>query len=297
MKIPIEGPLTVEKEPLNYWVSYNLLHGNYKLFTSERRKEMSKDTFQLQDKVVAITGASSGFGYHFAQVLAQKGAKVVVGARRKEKLEQCVKEIEQAGGYAKACELDVLEKESVSNFLETTIETYGACDVLINNAGVEAGAKTYQTTEEEDWNYVIDTNLKSAWLASKIYTDLVIKKEFPSGNIIMISSITDSRTIKGQFSYAVSKGGLTRMTEVMALEAAKFNIRVNALAPGYFLTDLSRLLLESQMSEEFKRGIPMRRFGEFPELDGPLLLLASDASRYMTGSVVVVDGGHICSSL
>ena len=258
---------------------------------------MSKDTFQLKDKVVAITGASSGFGYHFAQVLAQKGAKVVVGARRKDKLKQCVKEIEQEGGHARACELDVLEKESISNFLETTIETYGACDVLINNAGVEAGAKTYQTTEEEDWNYVIDTNLKSAWLASKIYTNLIIKKEFSSGNIIMISSITDSRTIKGQFSYAVSKGGLTRMTEVMALEAAKFNIRVNALAPGYFPTDLSRLLLESPMSKEFKKGIPMRRYGEFPELDGPLLLLASDASRYMTGSVVVVDGGHICSSL
>ena len=131
----------------------------------------------------------------------------------------------------------------------------------------------------------------------KIHWDLIIKKEFKCGNIIMISSITDSRTIKGQFSYAVSKGGLTRMTEVMALEAAKFNIRVNALAPGYFLTDLSRLLLESPMSEEFKKGIPMRRFGEFPELDGPLLLLASDASQYMTGSVVVVDGGHICSSL
>ena len=109
---------------------------------------MSKETFQLQDKVVAITGASSGFGYHFAQVLAQEGAKVVVGARRKDKLEECVKEIEQAGGNAKACELDVLEKESVSNFLEAAIETYGACDVLINNAGVEAGAKTYQTTEE-----------------------------------------------------------------------------------------------------------------------------------------------------
>ena len=295
--IPIVGPLVLKKRLLNYWASYDFLCGNYKLIIGKHGKEMSKDTFQLKDKVVAITGASSGFGYHFAQVLAQKGAKVVVGARRKDKLKQCVKEIEQEGGHARACELDVLEKESISNFLETTIETYGACDVLINNAGVEAGAKTYQTTEEEDWNYVIDTNLKSAWLASKIYTNLIIKKEFSSGNIIMISSITDSRTIKGQFSYAVSKGGLTRMTEVMALEAAKFNIRVNALAPGYFLTDLSRLLLESPISKEFKKGIPMRRYGEFPELDGPLLLLASDASRYMTGSVVVVDGGHICSSL
>ena len=162
---------------LNYWASYDLLRGNYKLFIGKHGKEMTEDPFQLKDKVVAITGASSGFGYHFAQVLAQKGAKLVIGARRKDKLEQCVREIEQASGHAKACELDVLKKESVSDFLETAIETYGACDVLINNAGVEAGAKTYQTTEEEDWDYVIDTNLKSVWLASKIsvsYTHLTL---------------------------------------------------------------------------------------------------------------------------
>ena len=129
------------------------------------------------------------------------------------------------------------------------------------------------------------------------YTDRVVAHKQDGGNIIMVSSITDSRTIKGQFPYAVSKGGMTRMTEVMSLEAAKYNIRVNALAPGYFLTDVSRILLESPMAEEFVKGIPMRRTGNFPDLDGPLLLLASDASRYMTGSVLVVDGGHICASL
>ena len=193
--------------------------------------------------------------------------------------------------------LDVNNSESINTFLDQAYTKYGRVDVLINNAGVEAGAKTYQTTEEEDWDYVIDTNLKSAWMISKRYTERVLEHKQQSGNIIMVSSITDSRTIKGQFSYAVSKGGMTRMTEVMALEAAKFNIRVNALAPGYFLTDLSRLLLESDIADEFIKGIPMRRTGEFPDLDGPLLLLASDASRYMTGSILVVDGGHICASL
>ena len=113
----------------------------------------------------------------------------------------------------------------------------------------------------------------------------------------MVSSITDRRTIKGQFPYAVSKGAMTRMTEVMALEAARYGIRVNALAPGYILTDVSRLLLESDQSDTFMKGIPMRRYGEFDDLDGPLLLLASDASRYMTGSVLTVDGGHVCASL
>jgi NAD(P)-dependent dehydrogenase (short-subunit alcohol dehydrogenase family) len=169
--------------------------------------------------------------------------------------------------------------------------------VLINNAGIEAGAKTYMMIDENDWDSVIDTNLKSAWLMSKRFTERVVANELGGGNIINVSSITDTRTIKGQFPYAVSKGGLTRMTEVLALEAPRFGIRVNALAPGYILTDVSRILLESEQSPEFMKGIPLRRYGEFDDLDGPILLLASDASKYMNGSVLVVDGGHICASL
>jgi len=255
------------------------------------------EPFDIEGKVIAITGASSGFGHHFAGTLAAKGATTILGARRIDKLERRVAEITEQGGKAEALPLDVNNSESINKFLDQAYKKHGRVDVLINNAGVEAGAKTYQTTEEEDWDYVIDTNLKSAWMISKRYTERVLEHKQQSGNIIMVSSITDSRTIKGQFSYAVSKGGMTRMTEVMALEAAKFNIRVNALAPGYFLTDLSRLLLESDIADEFIKGIPMRRTGEFPDLDGPLLLLASDASRYMTGSILVVDGGHICASL
>ena len=255
------------------------------------------EPFDIEGKVIAITGASSGFGHHFAGTLAAKGATTILGARRIDKLEKRVGEITEQGGKAEALPLDVNDSESINKFLDQAYKKHGRVDVLINNAGVEAGAKTYQTTEEKDWDYVIDTNLKSAWMISKRYTERVLEHKQQAGNIIMVSSITDSRTIKGQFSYAVSKGGMTRMTEVMALEAAKFNIRVNALAPGYFLTDLSRLLLESDLADEFIKGIPMRRTGEFPDLDGPLLLLASDASRYMTGSILVVDGGHICASL
>jgi NAD(P)-dependent dehydrogenase (short-subunit alcohol dehydrogenase family) len=253
--------------------------------------------FDLSGQVVAVTGASSGFGRHFAGVLANAGAKVVLGARRREKLNARVEDITTNGGEAIAATLDVRDKGSIAGFLDSAYEQYGRLDCVINNAGVEAGAKTYHTIDEDDWDFVLDTNLKSAWLVSKLYTDRVVAHKQDGGNIIMISSITDSRTIKGQFPYAVSKGGMTRMTEVMSLEAAKYNIRVNALAPGYFLTDVSRILLESPMSEDFVKGIPMRRVGEFPDLDGPLLLLASDASRYMTGSVLVVDGGHICGSL
>ena len=256
-----------------------------------------QNTFNLENKVIAITGASSGFGHHFAGVLAANGATVILGARRREKLNAAVEEIKAAGGNAVAATLDVTDKASIEAFLDVAYTEFGRLDCVINNAGVEAGAKTYHTTDEEDWDFVVDTNLKAAWMVSKLYTDRVVASEQGGGNIIMISSITDSRTIKGQFSYAVSKGGMTRMTQVMALEASKYNIRVNALAPGYFLTDVSRILLESPMADNFVKGIPMRRVGQFPDLDGPILLLASDASSFMTGSTLVVDGGHVCASL
>jgi NAD(P)-dependent dehydrogenase (short-subunit alcohol dehydrogenase family) len=244
-----------------------------------------------------VTGASSGFGHHFAGVLAAEGAKVSLGARRRDKIAARVSELEALPGAAIGATLDVRDPESMRAFLATAEEAFGPIDVLINNAGVEAGAKTYMMIDEDDWDAVIDTNLKSAWLMSKFYTERVVANGQTEGNIINISSITDTRTIKGQFPYAVSKGGLTRMTEVLALEAPRFGVRVNALAPGYILTDVSRLLLESERSPEFMQGIPLRRYGEFEDLDGPLLLLASDASRYMNGSIVVVDGGHICASL
>ena len=151
--------------------------------------------------------------------------------------------------------------------------------------------------DAEDWDLVLETNLKGAWMTSKAYTEHVQASGAASGNIIMVSSISDRRAMKGQFPYAVSKGAMTRMTEVMALEAARYGVRVNALAPGYVVTDMNRWLLESADFESFRRAIPMRRYGELEDLEGPLLLLASDASRYMTGSVLTVDGGHVCASL
>ena len=253
--------------------------------------------FNLDGKHVAITGASSGFGHHFAGVLAGAGAAVSLGARRVEKVQARADEITASGGKALGATLDVTDKASAERFFAAAEAALGPVDVLINNAGIEAGAKTYMMIDEDDWHSVIDTNLKSAWLMSKLYTERVVANKLSGGNIINVSSITDTRTIKGQFPYAVSKGGLTRMTEVLALEAPRYGIRVNALAPGYILTDVSRVLLESEMAPEFMKGIPLRRFGEFEDLDGPLLLLASDASAYMNGSVVVVDGGHICASL
>jgi NAD(P)-dependent dehydrogenase (short-subunit alcohol dehydrogenase family) len=255
------------------------------------------DQFSLQGKNIVVTGASSGFGHHFAGVLANAGATVVLGARRVDKIQARVDEINGAGGRTLGIALDVNDAASSAAFLDGAEEAFGPIDVVINNAGVESGAKTFMTIDEDDWDYVLDTNLKSVWRMSKMYTERVAKGDQTSGNIINITSISAFRTIKGQFPYAVSKAGLIKATEIMALEGAKFGVRVNSLAPGYILTDVSRLLLESERSDDFRKGIPMRRYGEFEDLDGPLLLLASDASSYMTGSTIVVDGGHICNEL
>lgn len=254
------------------------------------------ETFNIENKHIAVTGASSGIGHHFAGILAAAGAKVTLGARRTDKLSARIEEITSKGGKAFAHKLDVQNQDSMEEFLSAAEEQYGPIDVLVNNAGIE-GPKSYLTLEQSEWDQVFDTNLKGAWLMSKLYSQRKIANKMDEGNIIMISSITDRRVIKGQFHYAVSKGAMTRMTEVMALEAARHGIRVNAIAPGYFLTDISRELLDSSFGKEFQKRVPMRRFGEFKELSGPLLLLASDASRYMTGSVITVDGGHVCSSL
>ena len=255
------------------------------------------DRFRLDGKTVAITGASSGFGHHFAGVLASAGARVVLGARRVEKIEARVAELRAAGARALGVPLDVRDAVGLARFLDAAWDEFGSLDVLVNNAGIEAGAKTYAMIDEQDWDDVFDTNLKSAWLASKLYTERVVGRGQAGGNIVNVASITAYRTIKGQFPYAVSKAALIKATEVMALEAAKFSIRVNAIAPGYILTDVSRVLLESPRSPAFEKRIPQRRYGRFEDLDGPLLLLASDASTWMTGSTIVVDGGHLCAEL
>ena len=255
------------------------------------------DLFRLDGMTAAVTGASSGFGHHFAGVLAEAGAHVVLGARRVDKIEARVEEIRQAGGSAEAVALDVNDRASLEAYLDRGFAARDGLDVLVNNAGVEAGAKTYTMIDEADWDNVMDTNVKSTWLATKLYTERVLERKQAEGNVVNIASITAFRTIKGQFPYAVSKAALVQATKVMALEGAKFGIRVNALAPGYVHTDVSKVLLDSARSETFVKGIPMRRYGEFEDMDGPLLLLASKASRYMTGSVVVVDGGHICAEL
>ena len=258
---------------------------------------MSAEIFRLDGRVVMLTGASSGFGHHFAAVLANAGAKVVLAARRLDALEVRAQQIRAAGGEAAAVTLDVRDRATMTGAFDFAERTFGPVDVLINNAGMEPGVQTFLTLDEADWDVVLDTNLKGLWLMSQEMVRRVAAHRLPGGCIVNIGSILGERQYKGVFPYAVSKAGVEQVTKLMALEAGRYNVRVNALAPGFFYTAVSARLLDSDLADDFKKGIPTRRTGEFHELDGPLLLLASDASSYMNGSIVVVDGGHSCRTL
>jgi NAD(P)-dependent dehydrogenase (short-subunit alcohol dehydrogenase family) len=254
------------------------------------------DLFSLAGKTALLTGASTGIGRHLAGVLSDAGARVVLGARSVDKLEERVAELSDSGGEAVALPLDVRDPDSISRYFDAAEAAFGPADILVNNAGVEAGVETYLTLAEHGWDNVLETNLKGLWLMSREFSSRTAAAG-AQRSIINISSILAGRQQKGVFPYAVSKAGVNQATKIMALEGAKLGIRVNALAPGYIYTNVSKALLDSDQADDVVRSIPQRRFGEFNDLDGPLLLLASDASAHMTGSVVVVDGGHSVSSL
>ena len=245
----------------------------------------------LSGQRILVTGASSdGFGAHFARLLARSGAHVVVAARRLEALEALVAEIRAGGGSASAVRIDVADLASVRD----AIKAAGAITTCINNAGV-AVTKRALDQSEADYDFVMDTNLKGAWNVATEAAKLM--RDAGGGNIINTASITGFHPAAGTGPYAMSKAGVLHMTRQLAMELARFNIRVNALAPGYFLTDINRDQLSGEAGEPLRKRIVMRRYGELPDLDGPLLLLASDASRFMTGSIITVDGGHLVQSL
>lgn len=251
--------------------------------------------FNLEGKIALVTGASGGLGRHFAGVLADAGATVAVAARRMDKITETVADIEAAGGKALGIEMDVTDKASISRAFEAVAEEAGTVTVLVNNAGVAVG-KAALDLSEEDWDWVLDTNLKGAWMVAQEAAMRMVAAETP-GVIVNIASVLGLGVSKGVLPYAVSKAGLVQMTKALALELAAKNIRVNALAPGYIETDLNREYLASDHGKKQIKGIPFRRAGKMEELSGALLLLASDASSYMTGSIIANDGGHLVSGL
>jgi len=253
------------------------------------------DLFRLAGQRILVTGASSGLGRHFARTMARAGAAVVLAARSADKLADAVEEIHGSGGQAMAVTLDVTHAASIRQGITKAEADMGPLTTLVNNAGVVVSKPLFEH-DENDWDRVMDTNLKGAWLvAHEVSRRMAAHGQ--GGNIINIASILGSRVVGGIPEYCVSKAGLLHLTKVLALELARHNIRVNAIAPGYIRTDLNRAFFDSEAGQAMIRRIPQRRVGEARDLDGALLLLASEASRYMTGAVITVDGGHLLSPL
>jgi NAD(P)-dependent dehydrogenase (short-subunit alcohol dehydrogenase family) len=257
---------------------------------------MSTDSvFSVGGKVALITGASGGLGRHFATVLAAAGAKVGLVARRLDALESTAAQVRKSGGVAAVACMDVAMRASIVEAVTAIEQSLGAIDILVNNSGLSIPKPLLEQTEQ-DWDEVIDVNLKGAFLVA---TEVArrMRRDERGGSIINIESILSFRQAGHVAPYAASKAGLTQLTRSMALELARYGVRVNGIAPGYFATDINREYFETEAGAAMIKRIPQRRLGDLSDLNGPLLLLASDASRYMTGATIVVDGGHVCSSL
>ena len=250
--------------------------------------------FRLDGQLALVTGASSGLGQHFAQVLAQAGARVALAARRVDKLQSLVEDIQRSGGDAVAVALDVSDAASVRACFDA-LAPFGVPGIVVNNAGVTVTKAALEQTED-DYDQVLDTNLKGCWLvATEAARRMVAAGQ--GGSIVNVASILGERVAGGVAPYAISKAGVVQATKALALELARHQIRVNALLPGYVVTDLNRDFLASEAGEKLRARIPSRRFNELEDLDGPLLLLASAAGAGMSGATLAVDGAHRVSSL
>ena len=251
---------------------------------------MSK-RFDLGGKVALVTGASSGLGAHFAHCLGDAGASVVLAARRADRLESLQAELSKKGVTAKAVDLDVQSAESVAAALEAA----GPLDVVVNNAGISI-VKPALEMPEKDWDAVVDTNLRGAWLVAQGAARRWAAEKRP-GSIVNIASILGLRTIGQVAPYNASKAGLLHLTQALAMEWARYQIRVNAICPGYIETEMNSAFWKTPGGQRLIDRIPQRRIGQPEHLDGALLLLASEAGAFMTGSTITVDGGHVVSSL
>ncbi len=255
---------------------------------------MSK-RFDLSGKVALVTGASSGLGVHFARTLAEAGAAVVLAARRAERLASLQAELQKSGAKAAAVTLDVQSGEAVAAAFDQAESALGPVDIVVNNAGISI-VKPALEMPEQDWDSVVDTNLRGAWLVAQTAGKRWVTAKRP-GTIVNIASILGLRTIGQVAPYNASKAGLIHLTRALAMEWARYQIRVNAICPGYIETEMNSDFWKTPGGQRLIERIPQRRIGQPEHLDGALLLLASEAGAFMTGSVLTVDGGHTVNSL
>jgi 3-oxoacyl-[acyl-carrier protein] reductase len=249
------------------------------------------EIFDLKGRVALVTGASSGLGVRFAEVLAENGAAVALVARRTDRLAAVKARIEAAGGRAVAIGADVLERDAMTRAFDAAEKAFGTVTILVNNAGVVHAGRAVEMPEQE-WRRVVGTDLDAVffWAQEAARRMLAAGK---GGAIVNIASVLGFGVAKGTAAYAVAKAGVIQLTKALGHELAFKGIRVNAIAPGWIVTELNRDYLASEAGAAIKREIPVGRFGEERDLDGALLLLVSDAGRFMAGTTVVVDGGQM----
>jgi 3-oxoacyl-[acyl-carrier protein] reductase len=251
----------------------------------------ASELFDLRGRVGLVTGASSGLGLRFAEVLAANGAAVALVARRKERLAALQAKIEAAGGRALALEADVLDGAAMRRAFDAAEAAFGTVTILVNNAGVGHSTRALDLPEEE-WRRVLGTNLDAVFFWSQEGARRMLAAGQP-GAIINIASVLGFGVGKGVIAYAAAKAGVVQITKALGLELAFKGIRVNAIAPGWFVTEINRDYLASDAGKKLTRDIPVGRFGRDGDLDGALLLLASDAGRFIAGATIAVDGGQM----
>jgi NAD(P)-dependent dehydrogenase (short-subunit alcohol dehydrogenase family) len=249
------------------------------------------DMFSLKGRVALVTGASSGLGVQFARALSDNGAAVALVARRADRLKSLKNEIEGKGGRAVAIEADVTDHAAVVRAFDAAEKAFGTVTILVNNAGIAHGGRAVEMPPEE-WRKVLSTNLDAVffWAQEAARRLLAAKKQ---GAIVNIASVLGLAVSKGAVAYATAKAGVVQVTKALAVELAFKGVRVNAIAPGWFITEMNDEYLTGEAGTAIKREIPMGRFGNPGDLDGALLLLVSDAGSYITGATVVVDGGQV----
>jgi len=252
-----------------------------------------KNIFSIEGKIALVTGSTGGLGFVFAKGLAHQGAKVILNGRNSEKLKARLQELEKEGFNASGYVFDVSQAEEVNASIQKMEKDVGPIDILVNNAGITVRT-VLEEFKDENWENILGVNLTGAYLVAKAVVPSMIKRK--SGKIINIGSVQSELGRPGIAPYAASKGGLKMLTKGMAVDWAKHNIQVNGIGPGYFKTEMTRALHENPETDAWLRGrTPSNRWGDPEELIGALLFLASDASSYVNGHMIYVDGGLLAS--
>jgi 3-oxoacyl-[acyl-carrier protein] reductase len=252
----------------------------------------ASDMFNLTGRVALVTGASSGLGQQFARALADNGASVALVARRTDRLEALKAEIEAKGGKAVTIEADVTDRAAMVAAYDAAEKAFGTVTILVNNAGVAQQPLRVTDVTPDEWRRVLSVDLDAVFYWAQEAARRMIAAKVP-GSIVNIASVLGFGVSKGTAAYAVAKAAVVQTTKALSLELAFKGVRVNAIAPGWFVTEINDAYLNSDAGQAMKRDIPMGRFGNAGDLDGALLLLASDAGAYMTGATIVVDGGQV----